>query len=167
MKKNYFALFFMLATIAFWQVKSQNLKRSTLSSCGSSTVVSALQKTLYISQSIGQTSVIGNLSKGNYTIRQGFQQPPVKVKAFSNPNEIIEAIVFPNPVDALVNINFKQEPKTAIKTTLYDTSGKVVMNAENKPSTQMSLDMTSYPSGVYILTINAENKVFTTQLIKK
>ena len=55
-------------------VYSQSIIKSTVGAGGSSQTITSHNKTYFISQSIGQTSVIGTFTNNGYTIRQGFQQ---------------------------------------------------------------------------------------------
>ncbi len=121
MKKNILYVFILFTGII---MSAQNVQRSTISSSGSSSVNTVLGETYYVSQSVGQQSVIGTRNAQNYTVRQGFQQPPVKVEVISDASSDLEAIIFPNPVDAWVTIQFGEEVKTPIEVILFDVTGK-------------------------------------------
>jgi hypothetical protein len=74
MKKPIAILMVQLCFFSF--ASSQSIIRSSVGSGGSSQSISIKEKTYFISQSIGQASVIGYASSNGYGIRQGFQQPP-------------------------------------------------------------------------------------------
>jgi len=148
-------------------LSAQNVQRSSLGISGNSIEVTVGQSVYYVSQSIGQNSIIGTFNNNETTIRQGFQQPPIKVKIIANLNNSLNVVVFPNPVNTYVTVSFNEQLKAPINITIYDVSGKIILNKSQKPTKSFNVDMSLFSSGVYLLNINSENKNFTTRLIKK
>jgi len=147
-------------------IGAQNIQRSSLGSSGDTTEVIVGENTYYVSQSVGQNSVIGTFSKNNYTIRQGFQQPPIKVEIISDLNNTINAVVYPNPVDTNVTVLFNEVLKTPIDILLYDILGKIVIDKSQNPTKSFTIDLSFLASGVYLLNLTSENKKFIARLIK-
>ena len=70
-KNHYMRLVFFIVFIPFLPIHSQELHHQMLSAQGKSTV---LANGTYVSQTIGQQSVIGNYTRDGKTYGQGFQQ---------------------------------------------------------------------------------------------
>lgn len=148
-------------------LSAQNIQRSTLGSSGDATEITVGDKSYYVSQSVGQNSVIGTFSNDNYTIRQGFQQPPIKVEIIRSLDNHLNVVVYPNPVNTYVTVLFSEVLKASINVVLYDISGKVVINESQNPTRSFIVDMSSLASGVYLLDLTSENKKFNARLIKE
>jgi Secretion system C-terminal sorting domain len=148
-------------------LSAQNIQRSTLGSSGDATEITIGDKSYYVSHSVGQNSVIGTFSKDNYTIRQGFQQPPIKVEIIRGLDNHLNVVVYPNPVKTIVTILFNEVLKASINVVVYDISGKVVIDKSQNPTRSFNLDMSSFASGVYLLKLTSENKKFNARLIKE
>jgi len=164
MKQFFYFLFIGLLSVT---LNAQNLQRSSLGSSGASSEISSSDNTYYISQSVGQNSVIGTLTNGENVIRQGYQQPPISVKVLADSNSNLEASVFPNPVDTFITIQFSEVLKNPIDVVIYDISGKRILNNTENPTQSFNVDMSTFSSGVYLLTIVSGNKKYSAQLIKK
>jgi len=146
---------------------AQNIQRSSLGSSGDTSEISVGENNYYVSQSVGQNSVIGTFSSNNQTIRQGYQQPPIKVKINANLSNSLNVNVYPNPIDTYVTILFNEQLKTEVNIVMYDITGKVVYNKYQEPTSSFNIDMSFLSSGIYLINITAENKKFIAQLIKK
>ena len=76
--------------------------------------------------------------------------------------------IYPNPVENLVYINKGQFSGVFKSLTVYDVTGKQVMSMPSlAQDNQLSVDMSSLASGLYILTINTSNGAFQQKLIKQ
>lgn len=74
--------------------------------------------------------------------------------------------VYPNPAQDKINVDLqKDELETESKIELYDVNGKVVYT-ENSLSLQIQVDISGYPSGIYLLKIT-KNKEFTSFNVSK
>ena len=96
---------------------SFNVIRSTIGISGSSNTISTANGNYIISQSIGQSSIIGTGSNAGYTLRQGYQQPSILADAPSgNDNDKLEAKIYPNPFNHSIYISFSERiTKSGIK----------------------------------------------------
>ncbi len=148
-------------------LSAQQIQRSTLGNGGSSTEISNSDHNYYVSQSVGQSSVTGTLINGKSVIRQGFQQPPIKVEIISEDTSDIQATIFPNPVEANITIQFNEELKKPINVVIYDVLGKQIVNTSEKPTRFFHLNLSHLATGTYLLNIISGNRAFTARLIKK
>lgn len=69
---------------------------------------------------------------------------------------------YPNPVETVLNLKLFEKKNTI---TLYDFSGKKVLQKNMKANSQ--IDMTSYPSGNYLIKIENSKGTSTHKFIKK
>jgi Secretion system C-terminal sorting domain len=145
---------------------AQYEQRSSLGMSGSSSSITIGDSAYYISSSVGQQSVIGTIGNNTYTMRQGFQQPPIRVMAIPDSNSTIEAVVYPNPVDDFVTIVFGSLVENDIVSTLYDIQGRVITTNIIAPTRSFQVDMSHLASGTYILKILITSEDFSTRLIK-
>jgi uncharacterized repeat protein (TIGR01451 family) len=76
------------------------------------------------------------------------------------------ANVYPNPTSSTIYVHALSEMKDA-NITLYDFTGKVVMQKQFKKLNTSSLDLTSIQSGVYLLEIECKGQSQFTKLVKK
>ncbi len=145
---------------------AQNLERSSLGIAGSNAEVELDGQRYYVLSSIGQQSVIGVASNDTFTLRQGFQQPPIRVEAIPNSENDLFAVVFPNPTDSYVTVRFGSVVGTDILSTVYDIQGRVVETRIIAPTQSFEIDMSSLSTGTYVLQIRIKGDSFTTRLIK-
>jgi len=160
-------IFMLIVCFCYFSINAQNLQKSTLGNSGFSIQITNSENTYYISQSVGQYSVIGTLINGKHAIRQGFQQPPISVEVILDSNSDLNASVFPNPVDTFITVQFSEELKLPINIVIYDIVGKVILNTSKKPTDSFNLDMALYSSGIYLLNLSSGNRKFSARLIKK
>lgn len=74
--------------------------------------------------------------------------------------------IYPNPTNGKFNIDFKEESVQAI--TVYDSVGKVVSETKTETNaTTASFDLTNYPAGIYLVKINAGEKVVMKKVVKE
>ncbi len=76
--------------------------------------------------------------------------------------------VSPNPVEDVANVNFKLEERGTALITLSNVNGQTMMTKNEvfaKGNNSFKLDMTSYPSGIYILNINSAKGALKTKIV--
>ncbi|WP_304344425.1 T9SS type A sorting domain-containing protein [Chryseobacterium koreense] len=121
-----------------------------------------------VSYSIGQVFQETFASAGNSVI-QGVQQPfeitLLQVDDFAPIT--LEMKVYPNPTSSVLFLNYSNASKENLKYELFDTSGKLIQNAEMLDK-ETSIDMLKNPSGIYILKVSSGSNVLKTfKIIKK
>ncbi len=141
-------------------------QRSTLGMSGSSSKITLGETTYYISSSVGQQSVIGTIGNDIYTMRQGFQQPPIRVVTSTIDATGLEASIYPNPVGSFVTIAFGTAIDSEIQSILYDIQGRDILKMTLAPTQSFQVDMSQLAAGTYILNIRVGSEDITTRLIK-
>ncbi|WP_456422450.1 T9SS type A sorting domain-containing protein [Lutibacter sp.] len=162
MKQFYFLLIFLINITIY----AQKIQRSTFSSSGNSIQVTVLNKEYYVSQSIGQKSVIGSFKNSNYTIRQGFQQYPLIAGKLNQITLKFSALVYPNPIDKKINIVLSEELTTNLTITIYDILGRLQYQNAKKYPLKFDLDLSFLSTGTYFMTLIANGKNQQYKLIK-
>ena len=155
-----------IITIIFFQISnSQELVREMISSQGNSVF---LESGHYVSQTIGQQSITGNYD-GQNKIIQGFQQPYWKY-LISN-SEVLDSIEishYPNPVITNLNFNFSNYNDGVTNVLVFDFSGRLVMEKSiSVESGAAQLNLSSIPSGSYLVYLRNNKLNYYTKIIKK
>ncbi|WP_323788770.1 T9SS type A sorting domain-containing protein [Psychroserpens sp.] len=140
--------------------------RSNLGSSGSSQTVTTTKGVFTISQSIGQSSVIGTHYNNGYYIRQGYQQPLDNLKTVKDSNHNLIATVHPNPFNQDVTIVFSNTIKNDVSISTFDINGKLIYTQNYLPTQEINLKLTNISSGIYVLKVHSGTLFFNTKLIK-
>jgi len=74
--------------------------------------------------------------------------------------------IYPNPTSNLLNITLNRNFKN-IKVVLYDTKGFAVSTKEVQDLSDLSIDISTFSSGTYLLKITADQNIFTSKILKK
>ena len=173
-----YPIFILLAFYTNFSLTAQTPAklRSTLSS-GSSNKVIVNENKYSIKQSIGQTSVIGAFQTSGYKIIQGFIQPAsyasTGLTEQNQPNlqnstlANLNAVIFPNPFSNSIAIHFHDEVFDILRVSLEDFMGRNVLNCKYSPTQELTIDLNYLTSGLYVVKVQTDNKLFITKLIKK
>lgn len=152
-KLYFLAFFFSLTSYTF----SQQIDQSVLSAGGdiSKTSNVTLEWTLgelAIETAVGFDKI--------YT--QGFHQPFLisKLKIKSEPVSGYKVTIYPNPVISIVNINIQSPVDNKVYLKLQDLKGQIVYNISTYSKlSSVSIDMRTFASGVYFLTVTSASGI--------
>ncbi len=86
---------------------------------------------------------------------------PLQTSNFENENSFL---VYPNPSNYEISITSDKIKNATIK--LINTLGQLVYQSNNNQNTTFKIDLTNIKSGIYILEINQNQKVFRQKIIK-
>lgn len=141
--------------------------RSTLGINGLSKIITTNSGTYIFRQSIGQSSVIGTYSKGNYTIRQGFLQPIISRKIVQSiSKDYLKPTLYPNPFSESISISFDEIIVDDMFVEVYNISGKILFSRKYSASQLITFSLNYINGGQYIIKITSGNKQFVSKLIK-
>jgi hypothetical protein len=76
--------------------------------------------------------------------------------------------ISPNPVEDIANVNFSLEERGTALITLSNVNGQTMMTKSGtfaKGNNDFKLDMTSYPSGIYVLNITSAKGTLKTKIV--
>ena len=150
------------------QLYGQSIIRSNVGAAGSSQIVDYNNKTYYISQSIGQASIIGTSANGNHIIRQGFQQPLSNyIIGTPSASTNLDARIYPNPFTHAVKVSFNEEINQDVSVFLLDVSGKTILDKKFTASQSVIIPLENISSGSYIINVQTGQRRLTTTLIKQ
>lgn len=162
---------FLLIIMVSWQINAQSnsnarIIASNLGSAGSSKMVETSQGRYYISQSVGQSSVIGTHHANGYYLRQGYQQPLDKLGRITKLDIELKAKVYPNPFSRNLFITFSDRMINDISVRIFDVNARIILNQSYLPTQQLELQLQDISSGSYFLNVSSGSKKFRTKLIK-
>jgi hypothetical protein len=155
--------FFLLYAQCF----SQSLKKETLTNQGSSHFVYANNKSFYLQESIGQTSVIRTFSTQYYSLRQGFLQPVNAAFLNDNITTTLDAIVYPNPFTQTVNISFNEPIFDVLNIYISDLMGRIVYSNTFNPNQILTIELNDVTNGVYLLHVRMRQKSLISKIIRQ
>jgi hypothetical protein len=158
-------LIYLQIILVFSSATAQQLHHQMLSSQGTS---KNLSNGMYVSQSIGQQSVIGNNTIGGYTYGQGFQQSTWSKYITTSSNTSITTITYPNPFVSTVNFQFSQAINDNITVSIFDIRGRLVYNEEKKAAgTILTIELPNMASSNYLVRLSSSNYTYFTQILKQ
>lgn len=156
-----FFLFFSVVLSSHAQI----LHHQTLVSQGNSFLTTS---GVYVSQSIGQQSIAGSISRTGYTLQQGFQQSLFFQNNWNNTTISVAAKVYPNPFISTLNFEFSFEVKGEVEILFFDDLGRLVYSSKSTPQ-ENRLTITplqNLSEGHYFVSLSADNLKYSTHLIK-
>ena len=155
-----------ILTLLAFNCKAQIL-RSTLSMAGSSHTLNLEGNHYYVSQSVGQSSVVGTFSHHGNIIRQGFQQPMGHHMVRIIRKKQLNVSIYPNPIRSKVYIRIIGQETNSYSITLSDQTGKIILQLDNSLEESYFLDLSTHAAGVYILEISDGNKYLKSSILKR
>lgn len=142
-------------------------KKETLSNQGSSHFVYANNKSYFIQESIGQSSVTFVYNAGNYSLRQGFLQPISPSGLQGDSDNDLDGYFYPNPFENFVHIRFNEAIFDTLEVSLFDALGRTVYYETYEPIQELNLDFGSVSSGNYVLIVKMRSKTLLAKLIRR
>ena len=134
-----------------------------LSSQGTSTRASG---GVFVRQTVGQQSVIGNFRNTNAIVGHGFLQSETMKTAVA-PVISITTITYPNPFIDSVNFQFSSPISGPIKISLFDVMGRLVYYKEKIAINNIvTIENLSFAQGEYFAKLTAKNFTYSTNLLK-
>ena len=146
--------------------QSQVLHREMLSASGTT---SKSSNGYTVTQTIGQSSIIGNYSSAPFMVSQGFQQSNWAHLIFQNEIQLTSDIFFfPNPVIDNINFVFTIPDIKNLNLLLFDTLGRKIFNEfANASGNTITYNLQRLPAGTYLVLLTNKQLKFYTKIIKK
>jgi hypothetical protein len=158
-------LLLLVFLFSFSTLYSQELHHQMLSAQGTS---KELPNGVYVSQTIGQQSVIGNYTKDGKTYGQGYQQSVWSKYISTNSNNAITTVTYPNPFISTINFKFSQPIKERIKMELFDVRGRLIFQTEQMPTDNLlAVALPNLASSNYLVKLTASKYTYYTQILKQ
>ncbi len=158
-------LLLLVFLFSFSTLYSQELHHQMLSAQGTS---KELSNGIYVSQTIGQQSVIGNYTKDGKTYGQGYQQSVWSKYISTNSNNTITTVTYPNPFISTINFQFSQAIKETISVSVFDIRGRLIFSQEKKASGNiLTIDLPNLASSNYLVRLSTPNYTYYTQILKQ
>jgi hypothetical protein len=170
MKKTlfFFLILFGIVPLVAQSTSNALLVRSTTSVVGASEKVIVNNKTYRVQQSIGQGSVIGTATNGNYILRQGFIQPNVLAKIIDKDIPLtLKIITYPNPFTEGITVSFTNKVTTYIDIVLYDVLGRLLYSKKHSPKQSIQINLEHLSIGNYLLKVETNQQQSIKNILKK
>jgi len=163
LKQTFFGLFLLSSITA----NAQLLKKDILASQGSSHFVYGANKTYFIQESIGQSTVINTFNSAtNYATRQGFLQPLSVSVLYAQFDPTINATIWPNPFSDTINVTFTEPVVGPLIVSIYDILGRKVFEDTFSALQELVIQPQGLSQGNYLFQLQSQARNITAKLIK-
>ena len=157
--------FYLPFLLLFYTTYGQKLHHQMISAQGTSKVV---PNGIFVSQSIGQQTVIGNYTNDGKTYGQGFQQSIWSKYISSNAGTTIITTTYPNPFTNIIHFQFSQSIKDIITISIFDIRGRLVHSEDQKATDKIvTLELPNLASSNYLVRLTTPNYTYYTQILKQ
>ena len=142
----------------------QELHHEIISSQGKNV---ELDSGIYVTQTIGQHS-IASYTMDNLTVQQGYQQSFWNSLINTNEEFSMDITFYPNPTIDYLNFNFSNLESSDLNVLVFDYAGRVLITTKiDIENYKTKLDLSSLPSGSYLIYLNTNKFNYHTKIIKK
>ena len=161
--KQYLLILVLIITVAT-SAFAQNLLPTVISSSGGSGSSDGISLSWTTGELMTQT-----FSADTLMLTQGFQQGEITVATSVNKLHglSMDVKVYPNPVQNMLNINFKGLINQPARIKLMTLSGKVIFTREiNNPSNITRINLNGISPGTYMLKVSINGRSKTFKIVK-
>jgi hypothetical protein len=144
-------------------IYGQKLHHQMLSAQGG---VATTSKGVKVTQTIAQQGAIGTAASKKVILGQGFQQSKISnIQPLAN--DAITTLVYPNPVEDIVNFKFSAPVNGKIVVSIFDIHGRLLVFLE-KEAIDNTLTLTNLlmAAGEYLVKLDGNRYSFTTTILK-
>jgi hypothetical protein len=141
----------------------QQLHHHMLSAQGKSATTN---KGIKVTQTIAQQSSIGTSSKVKVIVSRGFQQSKIS-NVQPIVNDAITTLVYPNPIEDIVNFKFSSPVNGKIAVSIYDIHGRLLVFQEKEAENNLlTINNLLLAAGEYFVKLDGERYSFSTTILK-
>ena len=98
------------------------------------------------------------------TIMDGYEPSSTGVEEMDDRSGFIE--IYPNPSDGIINLEFKHQLNSEASMKIMDMSGRILYSTTILPIERVKrLDLSGYPSGVYLIEVRSASSLTVQKLI--
>lgn len=122
-------------------------------------------ETVQLEWTLGEAAVAA-IDNGAVLLTEGFHQPDFQIAIVAQTNPVSAPVtrVFPNPTTGVLQIIIGETGNPVTRITLLDNTGCLLTEQRIQSPAFQEMDLTPYPSGVYLLRIQSadglHNEVF-------
>jgi hypothetical protein len=99
-----------------------------------------------------------------------YDETPVNVEQLVDRANAWQAVVFPNPVNSALHVQYNLPKAEAIRIALYDMQGKLILEnnlgTQGEGQHQAMLDLSNVAVGAYVCRIIGENNSISKHIVK-
>jgi hypothetical protein len=145
------------------------LLKSTITSVGSFTSYPIDEK-YKITQSIGQSGIIGTKKSNSIIVQQGFLSNTIRFKIDNSEKEAFEEkldlILSPNPFIDFIRIDFSRKTLLDIQVQIFDLNGRFIFSENFQPTDTIVIPMKNFAVATYLVLITSGKNNYTKKIIK-
>ncbi len=150
--------------------KEGTLLKSTITSIGSFTSYPIDEK-YKITQSIGQSGIIGTKRSNSLIVQQGFLSNIIRFKIDNSEKEEFEEkldlILSPNPFVDFIKIDFSRKTLLGIQVQIFDLNGRFIFSKNYQPTDNILVPMENFAVATYLVLVTSGKNKYTKKIIKK
>jgi endonuclease I len=75
--------------------------------------------------------------------------------------------VYPNPTTSTINIQSFDFQSDDMTVEIHDIAGRTLFSQQAKPSDNLQIDLSSFPAGLYLMTISSAQNIHTYKIVKQ
>lgn len=160
-----FWLFLVLMFFATNSIFGQSLHHHMTSAQGKAM---QLDSGFYISQTIGQRSITGNIRSENFKVIQGFQQSRWSHLIAENSfTSALTLTAYPNPFKETIGFQFSSLIEGEFEILVYDISGKLTAVRKSvAESNLVRINLYFLPTGMYLVQLKNKGQTYFSKIIK-
>jgi len=165
MNKLYTLLFVFTVASFVLQVFAQStaIKRASLST--SVADAHSIQHGQYkVQQSIGHMGIMSTVNHNQHTATRGFLLPQMGAST-AKPIADFDWVVYPNPFDRYVNIDFNGPVSGDMVIRLHDVTGQLILEKEVAAKQQQRIHLGHLAQASYVLHVQVMGKTFSQTLL--
>ena len=166
MRKRYVLFVILFFTAFATQVCAQRsaIKRASLSTSVSSAhiIKSGSHK---VQQSIGHMGIMSTVRHEMHTATRGFLLPQVSASSYK-PLPDLDWVVYPNPFDAHINIDFGLPVSGIMAIRIHDVTGQLILERAVTAKQQQRIHLGYLAQAEYLLTVEVMGKTVSQPLLK-
>lgn len=111
--------------------------------------------------------VTATFTAANTILTQGFNQPNLVVTSVDNELATYSVTLSPNPTVDLLQLDIQNKLNEVLFIDLFTIEGKLIRSQQINSTTHLQIDMSSYTTGSYQLSIkNNSGKIKTFRIVK-
>lgn len=128
--------------------------------------VATTSKGVKVSQTVAQQVAIGTATTKKGIVSQGFQQSKISKTAILT-NDAITTLVYPNPVDDVVNFKFSAPVNGKIAVSIFDIHGRLLLFQEKEAiENVVTINNLLLAAGEYFVKLDGKHYSFASTILK-
>lgn len=131
---------------------------------------SSIDNKYKVTQSIGQSGIIGTRKTNSIVVQQGFLTNTKKYSINNSDKDVFEEkldlILSPNPFIDFIKIDFSRKTIQEVIVQIFDMSGRFIFSEQFQPTESIVIPMKNFAVATYLVIISSGKNNYTKKIIK-